>query len=279
MSTLACSATNGKERAHGELRLRRGDHRLGVRRKRRRAARRGEGLPGRRDGVRQALERRGHPEEPVASAGLPVVPRGGALRDPAGRVPRRRARPLRRRRRRRLARLRQHAVRPAEAVLRRAGVGEHHRLGRRAGAAPRPGDADARRRPLPVHADRRRSRHAAGRDRDGTRRDVQQGPGRRLLRQPGRRGRRSVLRRRRAAAHRLHLVRQVQHRLRPQRQEQADDELPLPGREARRRGPRAARGVRPRPARRRRVRGARAPSRAGRSGRRICTITPTPPSR
>ena len=138
---------------------------------------------------------------------------------------------------------------------------------------------DARRRSLPVHAHRRRSGHAAGRDRDGTRGDVQQGPGRRLLRQPGRRGRRSVLRRRRAAAHRLHLVRQVQHRLRPQRQEQADDELPLPGGEARRRGPRAARGVRPRPARRRRVRGARASSRAGRSEPRICTITPTPPSR
>ena len=69
-------------------------------------------------------------------------------------------------RRRRVARLRQHAVRPAEAVLRRAGVGEHHRLGRRAGAALRPGDADARRRALPVHADRRRSRHAAGRGRD-----------------------------------------------------------------------------------------------------------------
>ncbi len=97
----------------------------------------------------------------------------------------------------------------------------------------------------------------------GQRGNVQQGPGRRLLRQPGRRGRRSVLRRGRAAAHRLHLVRQLQHRLRPQRQEQADDELPLPGREARRRDPRAARGVRPRPARRRRVRGACASSRLG----------------
>ena len=131
----------------------------------------------------------------------------------------------------------------------------------------RPGDADARRRSLPVHAHRRRSRHAAGRDRDGTRGDVQQGAGGRLLRQPGRRGRRSVLRRGRAAAHRLHLVRQVQHRLRPQRQEQADDELPLPGGEARRRGPRAARGVRPRPARRRRVRGAHASSRLGAASR------------
>ena len=101
----------------------------------------------------------------------------------------------------------------------------------------------------------------------GQRGDVQQGAGRRLLREPGRRGRRSVLRRRRAAAHRLHLMRQVQHRLRPQRQEQADDELPLPGGEARRRGPRAARGVRPRPARRGRVRGAHASSRLGAASR------------
>ena len=53
----------------------------------------------------------------------------------------------------------------------------------------RPGDADARRRSLPVHAHRRRSRHAAGRDRDRARGDVQQGAGRRVLREPGRRGR------------------------------------------------------------------------------------------
>jgi cholesterol oxidase len=54
---------------------------------------------------------------------------------------------------------------------------------------------------------------------------------------PGVEADRPVLRRGRAAAHRLYLVRQVQHRLRPQRQEQADDELPLPGREGRCRGP------------------------------------------
>ena len=167
------------------------DHRLGLRRQRRRAAGRGEGLPGRRHGVRQALDGRGHPEDQWDLPQVPLVARGRAVRDPADRVPRRRAGPLRRRRRRRLARLRQHAVRPAEAVLRRAGVGGHHRLGRRAGAVHRPGDADARRRSLPVHAHRRRPGHAAGRDRDGQRRDVQQGAGRRLLRQPGRRGRRS----------------------------------------------------------------------------------------
>ena len=126
---------------------------------------------------------------------------------------------------------------PAEAILRRSGVGGNHRLGRRTGAVYRSGHADARRRSLPVHAYRRRSVHPAGRDRDGKRGNVQQGARRRLLRQPGRRGRRSVLRRCWAAPHRLHLMRQLQHRLRPQCQEQADDELSLPGGKARRRDP------------------------------------------
>ena len=106
-----------------QFRLRRGDHRLRLRWKRRRAAGRGEGLPRRGHGVRQALEGRGHPQDPVGSAAVPLVPRGRAVRDPADRVPRRCARPLRRGRRRRLARLRQHPVRPAEEVLRRAGMG------------------------------------------------------------------------------------------------------------------------------------------------------------
>ena len=164
---------------------------------------------------------------------LPVVARGRAVRHPAGRVPRRCARPLRRGRRRRVARLCQHAVRPAEAVLRRAGVGEHHRLGRRAGAVL---DQATRmlgvvRYPyMPTDVDRVMQEVAS---RSGAGETFNKAPVGRLLRQPGRRGRRSVLRRRRAAAHRLHLVRQLQHRLWPQRQEQADDELPLPGGEAR----------------------------------------------
>ncbi len=154
-------------RTDGHLRLRRRDHRLRVRRQRCRAACRGEGLPRRRHGSRQALERRGHSEDQLGPEGLLVVPRGGAVRDSKARVPRRCARPLWRRRRRRLACLRQHAVCPAEAVLRRTGMGRHHRLGRRAGALLRPGKADARRRSLSLHADRRRSVHAAGRDRNG----------------------------------------------------------------------------------------------------------------
>ena len=139
---------------------------------------------------------------------------------------------------------------------------------------------DARRRPLPVHAHRRRpgpcsrsrSRWAAGET-------FNKAPVGVYFGSPGRRGRRSVLRRRRAAAHRLHLVRQLQHRLRPQRQEQADDELPLPGGEARRRGPRAARGATT--SSRSTAAGSRCmrATPAGRSARRISTITRTPPSR
>ncbi len=122
---------------------------------------------------------------------------------------------------------------------------------------------NARRRSLPVHAYRCRSIHTAGRDRDRQRAHVQQGASGRLLRQPGRRGRRSVLRRGRAAPHRLHLMRQLQHRVRSQRQEQADDELSVPRRKAGRRDPSAARGIRARPARWRRIRGAHAASRLG----------------
>ena len=71
---------------------------------------------------------------------------------------------------------------PAEAVLRCAGMGGHHRLGRRTRAVYRPGEPDAWRRSLPVHADGRRSIHAAGRDRNGQGEIVQQGPGGCLLR-------------------------------------------------------------------------------------------------
>jgi hypothetical protein len=58
-----------------------------------RASCRGEGLPGWRPGVRQALEGRGHSEDPVGSAELLVAPRGRAVRDPKDRVSRRCAHP------------------------------------------------------------------------------------------------------------------------------------------------------------------------------------------
>ncbi len=98
-----------KEAAHARVRLRRGDHRLGLRRKRCRAPCGGEGLPGGRHGGRPALEGRGHSEDQLESAVILVAPRSGDVRDAKARVPRRRARPLRRRRGRRLAYLRQHA--------------------------------------------------------------------------------------------------------------------------------------------------------------------------
>ena len=103
----------------------------------------------------------------IGIATLCVAARGRDVWNTEDRVPRRRPRPLGRRRRRRLARLCQHLVCPPEAVLRRPGMVWHHRLGRRIGAVHRPGTPDARRRSLPVHADRCRSVHAAGRDRDG----------------------------------------------------------------------------------------------------------------
>jgi cholesterol oxidase len=60
---------------------------------------------------------------------------------------------------------------------------------------------------------------------------------------PWRGGRRPVLRWRRAAPHRLHLLRELQYRLWPQRQEQAHHQLPVSGREVRRHDPRAQRGL------------------------------------
>jgi choline dehydrogenase-like flavoprotein len=103
--------------------------------------------------------------------------------------------------------------------------------------------ADARRRPLPVHADRCRSVHPPSRDRHGERGNVQQGAGRCLLRRPRCRGRQSVLRRRWSAAHRMHLMRRL-----PSRSTAV-----------------ASRCMRGTP--------------VGGSERRICTATPAPPRR
>jgi Pyruvate/2-oxoglutarate dehydrogenase complex, dihydrolipoamide dehydrogenase (E3) component, and related enzymes len=155
----------------------------------------------------------------------------GALRSPEDRVPRRRARPLGRRRRRRLACVREHDVRPTEAVLRRERMGRHHRLGRRAGAVLRPGREDVRRRPLPVHATDvdRAIKQVAN--------DIGRGETHNKAHSPSTSARRESRPRIRISAGSgrgapADLVRQLQQRLRPQRQEQADDELPLPSREA-----------------------------------------------
>ena len=94
------------------------------------------------------------PQTSWRAAPVPLGAAAGLLRHPAdhllrpaarGRRRGRRARALRRRRRRRLAGLRQHALRAAAGLLRRPAVARHHRLARRARAALRPGEADARR--------------------------------------------------------------------------------------------------------------------------------------
>ena len=86
-----------------------------------------------------------------------------------------RAGALRRRRRRRQPGLRQHALRAAGRVLRRSTVARHHRLAGRAGAALRPGQADARGHDLHPR-DPGRPRHAHGRRADGRRRHLPRRP-------------------------------------------------------------------------------------------------------
>ena len=71
----------------------------------------------------------------------------------------------------------------------------------------------------------------------GVRRDLDQHPGRRLLRPRRRRGARPVLRRRGTAAHRVRPLRPVHDRLSLRSEEHAPQELPVVCREARRRDP------------------------------------------
>ena len=172
-----------KETSHGDVRLRRGDHRLRVRRKRRRAPRRGEGLPSRGDGVGQAMEGRRHSEVPVAparaSCGSPppssTASRGSSTSTTCSSSPAPVSAADRTSTRTRL-------YVPPKQFFDAPEWASITDWADELAPAHRPGDADARRRSLPLHADRRRSRHAERRDRDGTRGDVQQGAGRRLLR-------------------------------------------------------------------------------------------------
>ena len=105
-----------------------------------------------------------------------------------------------------------------------------------AGARPplRHRGADARRRRVRGDGARRRAAQGIRRG-HRRRRHLHQHQGRRLLRQARGRGRGPLLRRRGAAADRLHALRQLHGRLPPRRQEHADEELPLVRREARRR--------------------------------------------
>ena len=128
-----------------------------------------------------ALRRRRVRQDLLEPAQVPLGAAAGLLRHPAHPPAAQRDDPGRRRRRRRVAELRQHALRAAGAVLRRPAVGAHHRLARRADAALRPGQADARRRHQPdVH--RRRPDHEGGRRRHGRRRHLRADPGRGVLR-------------------------------------------------------------------------------------------------
>ncbi len=130
---------------------------------------------------------------------------------------------------------------PLDAVLRRPAVARHHRLAGRAGALLRPGQPDAR----------RVTQNPSMTPSDEVMKEVadEMGVGRHLPLTPVG----GVLRRPRPArtvpdpffggagpgAHRLHRVRRVHDRLPAQRQEHPGEELPLPRRAARRRGPAA----------------------------------------
>ena len=120
-------------------------------------------------------------------------------------------------------------------VLRRPAVARHHRLGRRARPALRPGHADARRHHVPAglalgRGDARRRRgdgrrpHLRPRRRRGLLRRREGG------RETGRGGPRPVLRRRGARAPRLPALRRVHDRVPARREEHAGQELPAPRR-------------------------------------------------
>ena len=123
-------------------------------------------------------------------------------------------------------------VRAAGAVLRRPAVVAHHRLAQRAGAALRPGAADAGRGIQPdLH--RRGPHRQRGRRRDGLRRHVRADPGRGVLRPrrhpgAGQDRARPVFRRRGPGAHRVPGMRLLHDGLPLRRQEHAGEELSWP---------------------------------------------------
>ena len=89
---------------------------------------------------------------------------------------------------------------PLPPVLRRPAVGPHHRLARRAGAVLRPGQAHARRRARTRTITPSDEVMRAVAEEMGVGDTFRPTPGRRVLRRARRRGRRPVLRRRRARA-------------------------------------------------------------------------------
>ncbi len=162
----------------------------------------------------------------LGPAALLLGAAAGDARDlPAHRVPRRDGR-VGQRRRRRLARLREHALPRARALLRRSAVVGPAGLGSGARAALRHRRADARRR----HRRGRRPRRPAParvRARDRRRPELRQDARRRVLRHARRDRRGSVLRRGGPGAHGLHRLRSLHGRLPVQREEHAAQELPV----------------------------------------------------
>ena len=197
--------------------------------------------------MRPALSRRGFRENHVGPPTLPVgaVPR--PARHPApvavqGRVHRQRFRG-----RRRQHRLCLHAVPCRAGVLRQPAVGCIGRLGGHAQAPLRHRRTHARRRYGSLC--QRQPGAGAGACGAPRRREyLQAHAGRHLLRRAGQVGARPLLRRRGAAAQRLHALWRLHGRLSRRRQEHAGQELPVVRREARRAGAGRDRGCRHRAA-------------------------------
>ena len=133
---------------------------------------------------------------------------------------------VRERRGRRVARVREHALPRAGALLRGPAVGGAGGLAGRAGAALRGGRADARRRRLRRGRPRRRlPARVRRRDRGGG--DLREDARGRVPGRARQDGEGPLLRRRRSRPHRLPALRPLHDRLPARRQEHAGEELPV----------------------------------------------------
>ena len=194
-----------------------------------------EGLPGARARGRPALRGRGLRAHLVGPAPLPLGAAARLLRRPARPPAARRRHPRRCRGRWRVAQLRQHALPAADGRSTATRSGATSPTGApswRRTTRPRAGCSASSTNPCdgPVE------RAMRGRRRDlGVRETFRRTPVGVFFGDARRDGRRPLLRRRRAAAHRLHRVRQLHGRLPGRGQEHAGEELPRARRGARRR--------------------------------------------